>query len=243
MSLKTVGQLSTASAISAASNLVIVEQAGYARSVSVANLVSNMISQVSAASAISSTSDLMMIEQGGLARQDSVYDIVGGGLPAGMITAYGGSSAPTGWLICNGAAVNRLTYSKLFAAISTGWGVGDGVNTFNVPDLRELSPVGIGTCGSLITSTGSAMTAHDVYTLAQVKDDQLQGHIHQEYAQNAPSGGAITGVILTANTQDPKVGVPSTYTGVPYTDGTNGTPRTGTTTRGKRAGVNYIIKY
>lgn len=46
------------------------------------------------------------------------------------------STAPAGWLKANGAAVSRTAYSALFLAIGTTFGAGDGVNTFNLPDLR-----------------------------------------------------------------------------------------------------------
>jgi microcystin-dependent protein len=51
--------------------------------------------------------------------------------------------------MCDGAAVNRVTYAALFAAIGTIWGVGDGVNTFNVPDLRGRATIGAGTGSGL----------------------------------------------------------------------------------------------
>jgi microcystin-dependent protein len=56
--------------------------------------------------------------------------------PAGMISAFGNSTAPTGWLQCNGAAVSRTTYADLFTAIGTVYGTGDGSTTFNVPEIR-----------------------------------------------------------------------------------------------------------
>src|SRR5260370_40876975 len=58
--------------------------------------------------------------------------------PAGAITAYGGpvTTLPTGWLVCDGAAVSRSMYPGLFTAIGTSWGGGDGATTFNLPDLR-----------------------------------------------------------------------------------------------------------
>ncbi|HUJ73321.1 MAG TPA: phage tail protein [bacterium] len=63
--------------------------------------------------------------------------------PTGMIVAYGGSSAPTSpgsdprdWLLCDGSAVSRTTYSALFTAIGITFGQGDGSSTFNVPDFR-----------------------------------------------------------------------------------------------------------
>ena len=54
----------------------------------------------------------------------------------GIITPFGSTAAPLGWLLCNGQAVSRTTFSNLFAVVSTFWGPGDGLTTFNVPDLR-----------------------------------------------------------------------------------------------------------
>lgn len=56
--------------------------------------------------------------------------------PAGLVAHFARSSAPTGWLKANGAAISRTAYADLFAAIGTTFGAGDGLNTFNLPDLR-----------------------------------------------------------------------------------------------------------
>ena len=56
--------------------------------------------------------------------------------PPGMIAPYAGTSAPSGWLLCNGAAVSRTTYARLYAAIGDSFGEGDGGTTVNVPDFR-----------------------------------------------------------------------------------------------------------
>lgn len=70
--------------------------------------------------------------------------------PIGAIQAYAGSTAPTKWLICDGSAVSRTTYSLLFNAIGTTFGSGDGSSTFNLPDLRGRTPLG---AGSIAAST------------------------------------------------------------------------------------------
>jgi len=62
----------------------------------------------------------------------------------GMMFMYGAAAAPTGFLLCDGAAVSRTTYADLFAVTSTSYGVGDGSTTFNLPDLRSSFPVGAG---------------------------------------------------------------------------------------------------
>ena len=62
--------------------------------------------------------------------------------PSAAIIGFGGSSAPTGWLLCDGSAVSRTTYAALFAIIGTTYGSGDGSTTFNLPDLRTRVPAG-----------------------------------------------------------------------------------------------------
>lgn len=57
-------------------------------------------------------------------------------VPAGAVIPFMGTSAPNGFLECNGSARSRTTYSDLFSIISTMYGAGDGSTTFNLPDLR-----------------------------------------------------------------------------------------------------------
>jgi len=79
-------------------------------------------------------------------------------IPPGTIWMYGGSAAPSGWLVCDGSSVSRSTYSDLFAVVSTtyGNGLGDGL-TFTVPDFRGRLPLGVGV-GSGGGSSGAAGT-------------------------------------------------------------------------------------
>ena len=55
--------------------------------------------------------------------------------PPGMISFFHASDVPEGWLLCNGAAVSRTTYARLFAKIGTKYGTGNGSTTFNLPNL------------------------------------------------------------------------------------------------------------
>jgi microcystin-dependent protein len=94
---------------------------------------------------------------------DYIYDaastgwrsaVMVGAAPCGSIMPFAGATIPAGWLLCDGAAVSRTTYSSLFAAlggISSPWGLGDGSTTFNLPDLRKRVPVGQGASGTLST--------------------------------------------------------------------------------------------
>lgn len=66
-------------------------------------------------------------------------------IPPGSVVSFFGPDVPAGWLRCTGLEVSRATYSRLFAAIGTTWGVGNGTTTFNIPDgrarfLRGASP-------------------------------------------------------------------------------------------------------
>ena len=78
-------------------------------------------------------------------------------VPAGIVSAFAGVTAPSGWLMCYGQAVSRTDYSALFTALSTTYGSGDGSTTFNIPDMRGRAIAGVdnmgGTAASRLTST------------------------------------------------------------------------------------------
>lgn len=80
-------------------------------------------------------------------------------IPVGALHQFAGSSAPTGYLLCDGAAISRTTYSDLFGVVGTTYGSGDGSTTFNLPDLRQRFPIGVATSGtgSTIGSTGGTI--------------------------------------------------------------------------------------
>lgn len=87
---------------------------------------------------------------------DKLTQVAGGTLyadaPVGTVISFGGSVVPNGYLLCNGQAINRATYPQLFAVIGTTYGSGNGITTFNVPDLRDKAVMGAGTNGALGTS-------------------------------------------------------------------------------------------
>jgi len=79
-------------------------------------------------------------------------------IPIGFIGGYGGASAPTSWLICDGSAIARTgLYAALFAAISTSFGVGNGNNTFNIPSLGDALMMGKGANNSTLGAQTHAM--------------------------------------------------------------------------------------
>lgn len=76
-------------------------------------------------------------------------------IPVGTIVATGRSSAPAGWLMCNGAGVSTSTYAALFGAI--GYQFGGSGSVFNLPSLQDRVPVGAGASYAL-AATGGAST-------------------------------------------------------------------------------------
>lgn len=84
----------------------------------------------------------------------------------GAIIAYGGSSAPSKWALCDGSAVSRTTYSVLFGIVGETFGAGNGTTTFNLPDLRGKVPAGVG--GSYFPALGDSVGA-ETHTLTQAE--------------------------------------------------------------------------
>tara|TARA_B100001939_G_scaffold85116_1_gene72729 strand:- start:1269 stop:2285 length:1017 start_codon:yes stop_codon:yes gene_type:complete len=104
------------------------------------------------------------------------------GIPAGMILPFGNTTAPTGFLKCEGQAVSRTTYSDLFSAIGTTWGSGDGSSTFNVPDLQGAVLKGTGTAGVSSDYVGPNVGAY--------QDDQNASHSHNASSSSSGSTGS-----------------------------------------------------
>lgn len=73
-------------------------------------------------------------------------------VPTGTVLPFAGPTAPAGFLLCDGSAVSRTTYSNLRAVIGDAFGIGDGVNTFNIPDLRGRTPIGVDGSANRVTS-------------------------------------------------------------------------------------------
>ena len=102
--------------------------------------------------------------------------------PTGSITAYAGTLAPSGWLLCDGSAIPRG--SALGLVIGTAFGVGDGATTCNLPDLRGRFVLGVsgaharGTTGGVesvtLTAAQSGLAAHE---------HTYQGHTHNSMAR------------------------------------------------------------
>ena len=106
---------------------------------------------------------------------------------AGTIMPWPSANVPAGWLACDGRAVSRAEYDGLFAVIGTIYGAGDGITTFNVPDLRGRAIVGLDDMGS-----GAANVISDVRARVlggvfgeekhQLTVAEMPSHSHAYYA-------------------------------------------------------------
>lgn len=70
------------------------------------------------------------------------HGVGGDTLPIGIILPFTDEEIPTGYMLCDGSAISRTTYSDLFSIIGTTYGEGDGSTTFNLPNLKGRVPVG-----------------------------------------------------------------------------------------------------
>ncbi len=75
---------------------------------------------------------------------DTLDEFVSMSMPLGSLLDYAGPTPPPGWLIADGRAVSRTTYSELFQVLATYWGAGDGSTTFNLPNFGGRVSVGSG---------------------------------------------------------------------------------------------------
>lgn len=120
----------------------------------------------------------------------------------GTLNMYAGSSAPTGWLLCNGSAVSRTTYASLYSVVGTAYGAGDGSTTFNVPNLVDRMPVGAGSSYALASTGGTATTTlsttnlpahnHGVNDPSHAHGVADPGHAHGVYDPGHSHGGIQT---------------------------------------------------
>lgn len=149
--------------------------------------------------------------------------------PTGSIQAYGGTSAPNGWLMCAGQAVSRTTYAALFAVVGSTFGTGDGTTTFNVPDLRGEflrgldGGRGVDPSRTLGSAQADAFEAHNHYSM------ELPGGMH--WNGTGGTGPTITGQPLNAAF----AAIQNRPAAITSTDG-------GTETRPRNVAVNFLIK-
>ena len=179
--------------------------------------------------------------------------------PAGIVLPYAGSTAPDGWLLCDGAAINRTTYARLFAAISTTYGIGDGASTFNLPNTQGVFLRGAGsqTISSLTYTATRGTTQNDATAkkgLAATTSGTDGNHTHRIFTNasttdrvNIGTGGSLPGwalvTNLSANTGAYNMfAPPNAWDGYDPAHGHAITVSGDTETRPANIGMNHIIK-
>lgn len=116
-------------------------------------------------------------------------------LPSGSVIEYAGDTAPNGWLICDGSAISRQKYSKLFEVIGTTYGSGDGNSTFNLPNLKGKIPVGLNSDDSDFNILGKE-GGEKTHIL---KINEIPSHNHRQTVTASRSGSGSTYVSWNAN--------------------------------------------
>lgn len=189
------------------------------------------------------------IQQNFEALTQALVDLMPGSLAqAGDLKMTGRTTAPTGWRLCDGSAISRTQFARLFAAIGTTYGVGDGSTTFNVPDLLGRAPVGAG--------TGSGLTAKTLGTKIGVETPTMPAHLtgieNQTHVHGAANGlNFMTSTLtvgLAADGGAQPTWYPDTWTGTTATQNANhnhNVAAVGSATDGNvppSTVVNYVIK-
>lgn len=118
----------------------------------------------------------------------NAISVIGTAAPTSSILQFAGTSAPSGWLFCDGTAVSRSTYADLFNAVGTAYGEGNGSTTFNLPDLRGRVPVGRDT-GQTEFDTRGETGGVKTHTLTST---EIPGHTHSGSSLSTNSTGAHT---------------------------------------------------
>lgn len=206
-------------------------------------LFTKIVPLVGTCSITNATPAVITLASHGFATGDSIYLTTTGALPTGLsidtiyyvvyINATTFSLATT---YANAIAGTKIATSSngsgTHSLYHCPYGLGNGSTTFNLPDLKGAHIRGAG--------LSTAFTADVTIVGGQVIDDQMQGHYHSYYTMQA---GSLT--IPTSSTLYQRLTEQTGAGGLigsPITDGTNGTPRTGTETAVKAIGVYYQIK-
>ena len=157
---------------------------------------------------------------------------VNNSVPAGAVFALASTTIPNGYLLCDGQAVSRTTYARLFAAIQTLHGIGDGTTSFNVPDYRGYFLRGL-TSDPAIDPDGASRG------IGSTQIDAFQSHKHRfRFMTEDGSGGTERGVADDSSqflNRNDMVDIP-----IEHTD--YGAVRTAKETRPRNKAVHFIIK-
>lgn len=174
----------------------------------------------------------------------------------GTIIPFAGdlTKIPDGYLYCNGDAVSRETYGRLYSIVLDSWGAGDGLNTFNLPDLRGRFMRGVDNgagrdpdSGSRDFSNTGGNTGDNV---GSVQGESFLSHNHgggdHDHDIDATSGNIVATQGTGASTSGTAAGFGGATTNnavITKTSGNVVNSEGGNETRPVNAGVHFIIKF
>jgi len=122
----------------------------------------------------------------------------------GSIVMYSANNAPNGYLLCDGSAISRTTYSTLFSIFGTTYGAGNGTTTFNLPDFRERFPIGkeLGSnvSGNLGTAGGNISHSHSFSDTASTGPSSNSSSLGTGSGPLQPTASHTHGVSGTTST-------------------------------------------
>lgn len=158
--------------------------------------------------------------------------------PTGCVLPYAGTTAPEGWLLCDGSAVSRTDYASLFAVLGSAHGDGDGVDTFHIPDLRGRFVRGVDGAANRdpdkATRTAANSGGNTGNNVGSVQDDAVESHGHTSSIGYVGTFGSVS--------SGSRGSYGGTSSGSRDLTSTNASGRVSTESRGKNVNLNHIIK-
>lgn len=136
------------------------------------------------------TFDQFMSGIQGILNEDALGHLLGlitANTPVGEIKQYAGDIAPNGYLLCQGQEISREDYAELFSVISDKFGSGDGSTTFNLPDFRGRTMVGVDGSDidfAAVGNTGGKKTH-------RLSIDEMPVHTHTQTGHTHTASGAV----------------------------------------------------
>lgn len=158
-------------------------------------------------------------------------------IPTGTIIAFGGTTIPEGWLVCDGSSLSKTEFADLYAAIAGNWG--EGTTDFNLPDLRGQFLRGVnggsGNDPDVLSRTSLNVGGNVGDNVGSYQNDELASHDHEIRAGHTVELNLLTG--------GPKNKVAPSGSSLQSVSATTVAASGGNETRPKNAYVNFIIKY
>jgi microcystin-dependent protein len=102
--------------------------------------------------------------------------------------------APKGWAFCNGQTIGINQNQALFSIIGTTYG-GNGVSTFNLPNLQGRTPIHAGGPPGYVTGQNGGQESHTLLL------NELPGHIHLLQGATAAGNSDLPADNLLAGAQ------------------------------------------